>query len=176
MNSQSLLENEAICRIEQLGGIYDPESPLSVYDQLLACESIAESTPVTPDDEDGRIILGLKDNGNSNGSVNGNVNGSCKRSVKFELTQSKRNVITELNASNFRTPPREIARLLEQFFIEYPSHDGHWLYIAQHWTPRTIIRVLNNLIKLDSTGRITVINPAGYFTYLIKFRKRRRNL
>jgi hypothetical protein len=176
MNNRTLSEYEAIKRIELLGGTYNPDSTLSLHDQLQVCESITESSPVISDDTDGRIILQMKEANGGNVNVNGSVNGSCKRNVNFELTQSKQNVILELTSCSYQTPPIEIAKLLEEFFVNFPSKEGHWLYVAQHWNPRTILRVIQYLIKLDSSGRVSLRNPAKYFTHLIKFRKRRRGL
>lgn len=77
MNPQSLSESDAIYRIEQLGGKYDPESNLFIADQLLICETIAESIPTDIDYSDNKWMR--------NGSVKWNDNGSCKRTVKTGL-------------------------------------------------------------------------------------------
>ncbi len=164
LNNQSLLKDKIIRHIQELGGEYEPESSLSLRDQLFVCESIVEAPPVKQVDNNGMI------------SVNGSVNDSYKRNVNFELTQSKLNVVIKLKKCTYKTSPKDIAIFLEQFFIDFPSKSGHWLYIAQHWTPRTIVRVIEKLIKLDFSGRATLHNPAGYFTYLIKFRKKRRSI
>lgn len=111
---------------------------------------------------------------NENAGVNGNVNDSYKRQVNFELTQSKQHIIDELKRFNYRTPPLKVSKLLEDLFIEYGSRPGHWLYIAQRWNPREINRNITRLIKIHTTGRQSIKNIAAYFTYLIKFRKKRK--
>ena len=73
MNTPQLSRDEAIRRIGQLGGQYDPDSTPGLMDQLQICESIAESTPVNPEDWDGKTILNLRRGKEENGSVNGSV-------------------------------------------------------------------------------------------------------
>jgi hypothetical protein len=175
MNNQRLSKDEAICRIEQLGSEYDPDSNLDIYDQLLICESLIQSTPVDPTDEDGRTILRLREEENKrNGNVNGSVNGSYKRTENANLSPSKHSVITQLSDCNYRTSPAVIARLLETLFAEYPSNQGHWFYIAQNWPPRRINQVIGYLRKLDFPDNPGIKNPAAYFTFLIKKRVRRK--
>lgn len=166
--------DETIRRIEELGGSYDPESTLSLQDQLLICETLLHSTPVDPTDVDGRLILRLREEEDKrNGSDNGSVNGGCKRRVNFELTESKQRAIFQLNNFTNSCTPLEIERCLNEIFIEYPSKDGWWLYIAQHWTQRQINWVIREVLKLSSTGRITK-DAAACFTFLIMKRKRRK--
>lgn len=144
---------------------YDSErANFDAYDQLMACESVGD----TPMDLECRKEI------NEKPSVNGMFNDSSSPKVIFELTHDKQKVITELTLCNYRTPPKQIAALLEEFFKQWQSKQGHWLYIAQKWTPRAINRTLHRLTVLHSEGRITVKNPAAYFTKLIKFRKLRR--
>lgn len=176
MNTQSLSKNEAIRRIKQLGGEYDPESILDLKDQLLICESIVESMPVNPEDWDGRTILNLKEGTNEwSGSGISSESGSYKRTVNTWLTQCKRNAITQLTQCNYRTNPNIVASLLEEIFSDYPSDPGHWFSVAQRWPPRRIYQVINYLIKLENPGHITVRNPAAYFTSEIRHRKRRKS-
>lgn len=109
-------------------------------------------------------------------NVSENVNGSYKRQVNFELTPSKQQIITNLYKCNYRTPPIKISKLLEELFKEWPSKEGHWLFIAQSYPPRPINRILNYLIKRHINGQDTIQNPAGYFTNLIKYRKKRKRI
>jgi hypothetical protein len=182
MNSRTLSEDEVIRRIELLGGIYNPDSDLSLFDQLEVCESLSESTLVNPDDSDGKKILNIKKRTEGwNGSVmrwNGSVmrwNGSCQHNVNTWLTQSKRNAITQLNQCNYRSNPKVVAGFLEEIFSDYPSKPGYWFSIAQNWPPRRINQVMNYLRKLENPGHITVRNPAAYFSYLINHRERRKH-
>ncbi len=163
----SLEEVINIIRTKYKFAEYDPDRPnFDAWDQLLACEAVAESTPVNQEYE-------RETSGNS--SVNGMISDSCKRNVIFELTQSRHNVITELSKCNYRTHPIKIAQLLKELFKDWESKDGHWLYIAQNWTPRAINRTINRLTELHISGQKTINNPPGYFTLLVKHRKRRKS-
>lgn len=165
--------DEIIRRISDLGGTYDPQSTFSIDDQLLVCESLIHSTPVDPTDEDGKLILRLKEEEDKkNGSDNGSVNGGYKRRVKFELSESKLRAISNLNDFTSSLTPLEIERLLNEIFSEYPSKEGWWLYVGQHWTHRQINWVMNEVIKLSTFGRITK-DPAACFTFLIQKRSRK---
>lgn len=163
-------QNDAVIikKIENYGARYDPSSGLSPEDQLLACEAVAEAIPVK------ERYYQENERTNDNAVVSGMINGSYKRRANFELTQSRLKVIDELKTFNYRTAPNKIAPVLEYFFKECDSKEGHWLYIAQHYPPRVIFRVINYLIKLHNSGRSTILNPAAYFTKLIKFRKERK--
>lgn len=162
---------EAILRIEKLGGVYDPSnSTLDVYDQLLACEAVSEATPVRfyPTNE--------KDQNKENVVAYENGNGSYKQEVNFELTASKLEAITKLQEYGYRTPPPIIASILTVIFEGCDTKSGWWLTVAQEWNPRAITRTLNQLIKLQSGGWKSIRNPAAYFTSLIKHRSKRRSL
>ena len=82
---QTINNQNIINRIEQLGGQYDPDSYLTIDDQLMICEILAESTPIHP--------YYKKDITNENVSVNGVINGSCKQTVNFEITQNKLQIV-----------------------------------------------------------------------------------
>lgn len=136
------------------------------WDQLLACEAVDESTPLT----EGNPIQEK-----TNVNVNGMNNGGCKHNVNFELTPNKLDVITELKTHTYKTDPIKIAQLLTEFFKEWPSKDSHWLYIAQSYPPRRIVFTLSDIIKRHKSGHITLKNPAAYFTHIIQFRKKRKH-
>lgn len=159
-----LTGKEIIRRIQEVYHAgYDLDNPdFDIYDQLLACEAVAEAEQERHEELD------------TNVSVNGNDNDTYKRIVNFELTESKLNVIKKLQTCTYQTPPIEISRLLEELFAEYPSKPGHWNYISQVYTPRTINRVIKRINKLHITRAKTIQNPAAYFTFLIKFRKKRK--
>jgi len=160
--------NETISKIKGLSGEYDPESNLSLQDQLLICESVAESTQVSYDS------FKEQDKLSENVSVNGNVNGSYKHDVNSTLTQSKHQVITKLRACTYRTSPKEVASLLEQLFNNPDTQKDHWLYVAQHWPPRRINYVLASMTKQHQRGVSKIQNPSSYFTFLIKRRQKRK--
>ena len=105
-----------------------------IYEQLLACEAIAEA-----EKEEGKTkknftylqkeIIGLT---NDNTDVNGVSNDSYKRKVNFELTESKLKIIEKLKECNYQTPPVETAQYLEEFFREQksPSNFGPPIYVS----------------------------------------------
>ena len=111
---------------------------------------------------------------NANVSVNESVNDTCKRRVNFELTQSKRRAITELKQCNYRTPLIKVINILEELFKNCNSRKGHWAYIAQKWTVRAINWTLASMTKMHGLDWKTIENPAKYFTFLIKKRKRKK--
>lgn len=117
-----------------------------------------------------------KTNENENINLNRNINGTCKQQVNLISTDDKLQAINKLKQCNYRTSRREIASLLEIIFSKNESKEGHWLWIAQHYNPRTINSVIALMIKQHQTGEKTIDNPSAYFTYLIKFRKQRRDL
>jgi hypothetical protein len=118
----------------------------------------------------------LKEHKTSGGvlSVNGSVNGTRKDVGNKKLSLSKPDAILELKECTYKTAPKQIKYLLEQLFIDCESEEGHWLFIAQKYTPKTINSVVNEMTKRHRRGEITIKNPAAYFTYLIKFRKKRK--
>jgi len=155
---------------------YDPnlEPNFDVYDQLLACEALAEATPIKD--------YSLHKNNqsvskNENVSVSVNDNGGCKNKINLELNSSKPKInfelIDQLKNCNSSTPPKDIAFLLENIFKPWESKEGHWLWIAQNYTARTINWVMAVTIREYLRGGIRK-NPPSYFTYLIKFRKKRK--
>lgn len=158
----NLPKEEVIRRIKEIyHAEYDPTTRgFDAYDQLLACESTAETEEP----------IGT----NENVSASGNGNGTCKRRVNTELTESKLRVIKELRTCNYRTSPIKTASLLKQLFVNHETKAGHWLYISQLWTPRAINRTISQMIKIHRNGWQTIKNPAAYFTYSIGFRKKRR--
>ena len=104
---------------------YDPTRPsFDAWDQLLACETIEETTPKE------ETYNKEKETTNDSVSVSGSGNDSSKLSVKSELTHRKLEVISELKTCRYRTPPKKIASLLEELFSSHKSKPGHWLYTA----------------------------------------------
>ena len=145
---------------------YCPNAKFDAWDQLLVLETVSNSTPVNEN---------YDKETNENANASGMINVTCKHNVNFELTQSKQEVITKLKECDHLTLRIEIAVLLKEFFKEWKSKPGHWLYIAQHWSPNPINRTINQMVKDHTSGKITVKNPAAYFTKLIRFRKKRKS-
>lgn len=173
-----ITKKEAIRRIEEVYHAgYDPDTPdFDAFEQLLVCESIAESETTAEKQSYNSPAQEKQLHPSENVGVSGMVNDIYKRNANFELTENKQKVIAELKTLSYITPPIKIAQLLKTLFAEYNSRDGWWLYVSQHWNPRAINRVIKRMIELQSSGRITIQNPAAYFTYLIQFRKKRRSL
>lgn len=167
--------SETIEIIEGLGGKYDLDSALPISDQLLICEINA---PILYEENFASNHQETENNNkaNTSDSVKWNGNGTYNRNVITTLTHTKRDVIEKLKTFTYKTPPIEIAHALQTLFSNYRSKEGHWLYIAQHWNPRAINRVIEEMIKRHKTGKTTIQNPPAYFTTAIKFRKTRRSL
>ena len=173
---QSYQQSEIIQKIERLGGKFNLNSALSIEDQLFICESLANT--VEPSGLHTSLQERRIDSQEESVSVvKWSDSDTYKRRAIPWLIETKRDVIEKLKLFNYETDPIEIASALQTLFVDYPSDkEGHWLYTAQHWNPRAINRVIDRMIKLHSSGRTTIQNPAGYFTRLIKFRKQRRSL
>lgn len=180
MNKNTEITQEEAIR--QIRDVYDAEVDLEnknfdVFEQLMACESIAEDeaeeqkrTGVTTHNKEEPT-----ERTNGSASVNGSGNATYKRNVNAESTGRKIQVIAELKTCNYQTPPRTVARLLEELFAEHASKEGHWLFVAQHWPPRAINRVIVQMNKQHRTGEESIQNPSAYFTSLIKHRTKRKN-
>jgi len=155
---------EIICRIENLGGKYDPNSNLSLEEQLEIRESLDETIKE----------LGYEKKENDNVIVNGNGNDSYKTEVKSDVNWYKSELLLKLKKCKTHTSLNEIASLLEEIFMYWPpSKEKHWLWIAQNYTARTIIWVMSATVKEYLRGGIKKTPPA-YFVYLLKFRKKRK--
>lgn len=160
-------KEEAVRKIEEVyHAHYDPDSELDLYDQLSICESLAESNSINNNKENIP---------NENINLNGNDNGTNKHKENLKQTSIKLELIRKLKTCNYRTPPKIIATLLEQLLNLPDTKQGHWLFIAQKYTPKTINSVINKMIKAHSSGSRTITKPAAYFTCLIKHHKSRRN-
>ena len=114
-----------------------------------------------------------EDNTNTKVNVSVNGNGTYKRKTNPELIWNKLDVISQLKHCTSRTPPNNIASLLEKLFDSWPSEEGHWLWVAQNYTPRIINWVISATTKAYQRGEIRK-TPAAYFTYKIRFRKKRK--
>ena len=146
---------------------FDPTANLSYDDQ----KWIWENLPLS--EKDNTEPRELRANGSV--SVNGNVNGGCKSGVKSKLNWHKSRLILELKSCTSSTPPNKIAFLLEKIFEHWSSKDGHWLWVAQTYTTRTINWVMATTVREYLRGGIRKTPPA-YFTYSLRFRKKRRQL
>lgn len=166
---------EVIKQIEQLGGQYDPNCGLdgcfTVWDQLLTCEAIAESTPVKErcggKEDNFQCISDLVTHVDDN--VNDNVN-DIKIPNGHQFGASKEDAFNELKKCIARTSPKKIAYLLDIIFRNCDTHNPtHWLYVAQTWAPRPVVRVIIHIQDQIARGK-KIQNTAALFTYLIKKR------
>lgn len=107
-------------------------------------------------------------------NLNGSVSATYKRTANSQSILSKPDAISKLKGCNYRTPPREVESYLGVLFSRFETKEGHWLWITQHYTPRTINRVIARIIKQHQRGERTIKNAAAYFTFLIKKRKQRK--
>lgn len=108
------------------------------------------------------------------GSVNGSVIATYKNEVNTAQTLNKHTVIAKLKECNYRTPPKNIASLLDELFGSWTAKPDHWLFVAQHWNPKSINGVISRMIRQHEFGETTINNPAKYFTFLIKKRPKRK--
>ena len=144
---------------------FDASSELSYDDQ----KYIWENLPLPQDIDENK-------NSNTNTNVNSNDNGGCKQQTNEEKSKSKQQIIDDLKKCHHRTPPIELAGMLEVLFSKSKSQEGHWLWIAQHYNPRAINWVISEMLNSHRLGRQVISNPGAYFTFLIKKRKMRHGL
>ena len=145
---------------------YSKDSEMSRDDQ----QWIWENLPSPQEEKQLSYIIA-----DTNAYVNGSVNGGYGLSVDSELNWYKSEAIRKLN--NYDSSITEIQRAsyLTEVFKFWKSFDGHWLFIAQTYTLRTINWVINETIKYYISGAIKT-NPAKYFTYVVQKRTKRKTL
>ena len=148
---------------------YNPEYHLSAIDQLQICETLEvyDQTPST-------IVK------SNTGELIDNVkcieieNDTCEPPINTSSIKDKQDAIYTLSTYTYKTPPKQIAEMLEKLFCDKSTHPGHWLIIAQLYTPLTINRVIKLMLKQHKTGEATIHKPAAYFTKVIGFRAKRK--
>jgi hypothetical protein len=153
---------------------YKPESHFSYEDQkwIFANLSLVKAKeafiPLINDKQNNNTQT------NSNPNLNRSVNGSGKVQVKVNEKQDKVTAISLLELCRAKTPRQEVATFLEIVFSSHESQDGHWLYIARTYTPKTINSVIRYMVKRYTNGEIDLDNPNSYFTYVIQRKKKRK--
>lgn len=145
---------------------YAPNHDLSYDDQ----KWIWENVPLPEEDE--RKLRESRTN--ESVSLNGSVNGGYKSELNLKSNLSKVNALFLLNKCSWKTPPKKVATYLTIIFSKWPSRDGHWLYIAQHYTPKTINSRIAQIVKQHQKGEVNIQNSAAYFTKIIKYRPMRK--
>lgn len=165
--------NEAIRRIESCRARYDPNiEGYDAWDQMMASEGNRVCAPLA------QVHTSSADhetNTNDSESVNGMYSVARKQQVNTWLTDNKRQIINKINTCNYITSRFELANLLTELFVEWPSEPTHFLYISQNWNPLAISRCLSQMVKETDTGIKTYKSPPAYLTLLLKYRKKRKN-
>ena len=110
----------------------------------------------------------------TNAYVNGSVNGIRKPEVNDNQLDDKKHLILQLKNCNYMTSAKVIASLLEKLFIKWPSVDGHWLYIAQHYNPKTINSILGYMVYKYNRDGFWPKSPPSYFTDIIQHKLMRK--
>jgi hypothetical protein len=157
---------EAIRKIEEIYHAgYELNNPnLSVFDQLLVCEAI---------DEAEREYGERYNNSNNNVSVSGDVLGSPKLKENSDQNLTKIQAIARLKQLNHKTPALEIEICLNIIFGQWKEKPEHWLFIAQHYTPKTINSIIAQMIKRHQRKDASIKTPGAYFSSVIKHRHKR---
>lgn len=110
-------------------------------------------------------------------SLSGNVNGSRKLIENSKKTSHKSQAISKLSLCDWQTHPRIISNYLVEIFGVWQEKPDHWLYIAQYYTPKSILSVLNRMTKTHERGAVKLKSPPAYFTSVLKrFHKPRKHL
>lgn len=161
--------DEAILYIRTHGGIADSKSHSpDIYDQMLICEAATEAHPVIERhsiEHNNPVGYEVDDE---------NANGGCRLQVNFELNAYRLNAISTLKTCTSKTPPIIIANLLAEIFGDEKTQEGWWLAVAQHYPPRPIYRVINELVKIQIGGWKSIYKPAAFFTLRIRYRALRK--
>lgn len=149
---------------------YNSSHSLSKDDQKF----IWENTPL-PKDEEERLRNITKTSEQQDVNLSGNVNGTYKLNTNVGIILSKGEAILLLRKCEYKTAPKIVASYLETLFSKWPSYKGHWLFIAQHYTPKTINCLITQIIKRTQRGEYTIKNLASYFTdTILRYRPMRK--
>ena len=148
---------------------HNKSSDLSYDDQ----KWIWENVPLPEEDE--LKLKQLNASERENVCVSESVNGVRRFRANSELNWHEFTAVSELSRCNSHTSPKELASFLEEIFRHWESKEGHWLWITQRYTARTINCVMIATIKEFKRSGIRKTPPA-YFTYVIRHRKKRKQL
>lgn len=161
---------EIVRKIESYGARYNSDSGLSLEDQLLACEAVAESAPVIEHNE-------TKNPPATEGeaSLRSSSSSACYLKVNDKLADSLHSAIEQLVKLDYKSSRYEIAEILQKTFGD-PRKEGHWLWCAQNYTPRPIIRTIAEIYRSLLLGKWAGQTPADFFTFLLKKRQRRAKI
>lgn len=142
---------------------YKPDFDLTLGDQ----QFIWENTPFTEEDEN--KLKELKVKRDANVIHNGSAIGICKDTKKIPEKQIKILAIKNLQKSRVNTTSlKDIASWLKDLFGIWTEKPLHWLFIAEHYTPKAINSVINEMQKRKSGGAMPLDNPGAYFTKVLR--------
>lgn len=134
----------------------------------LANEALTEATPIIEPEKPETPLT----NTDQELRFRSSSSSACYSRVNEELSQNLLSAIGKLSNLNYRSSRYEIAEILQQT-LGNPIKEKHWLWCAQHFCPRPIIRTLKEMHYSLLLGKWTGKTPANYFTYLIKKRQPR---
>lgn len=162
----SLTGKEIIHRITDVyhAGYDLNNEDFDIYDQLLACEAIAEAEQEYQ--EKNNVT-------NENVAVSGDVLGSSKLNENSKQNLTKHQATAKLKHFNYKTSAVEIESCLNIVFGIWKEKPEHWLFIAQHYTPKTINSIISQMIKQHQRKDVSIKNPGAYFSFIIKHRPKR---
>lgn len=106
--------------------------------------------------------------------ANGDVPGSYKQQENSKQKLTKHQAILKLKQFNYKTPAIEIESCLNIIFEYWEVKPDYWLFIAQHYTPKTINSIIAQMTKQHQRRDISIKNPGAYFSSIIKHRPKRR--
>lgn len=144
------------------------------YNKIYRLSSSDEKWLLETIEELEREGINLNGNNGDSGIVNGSVNSGGKLRENFYETQRKLQAISNLKNCSYLTPSVEIASHLQILFGVWQEKPDHWLYIAQHYTPKTINAVIACMVKAHKRGDITFYKSGAYFTHIIKHKHKRK--
>jgi len=129
---------------------------------------IWENLPLSEEDEH-RLEQIPSTNKKDENVLNGSVNGTYKLQENLTENQSKSMAIANLQKSRVKeTPIKDVACWLEDLFGIWQEKPLHWIFIAEHYTPKSINSVINEMRKRKERGGMPLNKPGAYFTKILK--------
>ena len=142
---------------------YRPDHELSRHEQ----QWIWENLPLP--DEDEQRLKQISNAKNENVIVSGSVNSTCKPKENYEKNLTKNEAIVNLQRSKAdKTSIKDIACWLKHLFGIWQEKPSHWIFIAEHYTPKSINSVINEMQKRKERGSMPLDKPGAYFTSVLR--------
>lgn len=101
------------------------------------------------------------------------VNGPRKLFENSLKTLDKNEANKLLKRCRYTTPAWAIAGLLSIILDNAKTQEDNWIYIASHYTPKTINSVIREMASSTRWG-YKIKNPPAYFTSMFKHKKMRK--